>query len=390
MSGYPVDVNTPGLVVVGSGPAGISAGEAFRRYEGDLPVTILTADPHPPYARPPLSKEFLRGETDDIGLHPAQWYAERRLSVVHVGAVTEIEPSSHTVTADGVEFSYRSLVLACGAQPKPLPVPGGELARPLRSLRDATALRESCEDAQSAVVVGAGFIGCEAATSLAMRGLVVTLVAPEEVPQVERLGRTAGKHLLALLDDCGVRYVRAGVHAIDPTAVHLDDGSRLSTDLTLAATGVTPNCGLAEAAGMTVLQSRVVTGPDLATSADNVYAAGDVALAYNTTAGRAVAIEHWQDAADQGEIAGANAAGDQRLWSAVPGFWSTIGASTIKYHAWGDGYDRDRIVERDSGFTVWYEADGVAVGVLTCGADDDYELGGKLIAGAKPAPLATT
>lgn len=174
--------------------------------------------------------------------------------------------------------------------------------------------------------------------------------------------------------------------AIDQHGVHLDDGSHLNADLVLAATGVTPNSVLAEAAGISVHQSRVLTGPDLATSAENIYAAGDIALAYNTTAGRTISIEHWQDAVVQGEIAGANAAGAERRWSDVPGFWSTIGAATVKYHAWGDGYESDRIVKRENGFTVWYEADGVAVGVLTHEADTDYELGEKLIAAAKPAP----
>jgi NAD(P)H-nitrite reductase large subunit len=150
-------MTSSGLVVVGSGPAGLSAGETFRGYRDEAPVTILTADANLPYARPPLSKEYLRAESDDTFLHPAQWYADRRLDVVHVGAVTEVRPTEHVVVADGAEIPYQALVLACGATPHTLPVPDGHHAAVLRSLTDADRLRRACHSAQSAVVIGAGF-----------------------------------------------------------------------------------------------------------------------------------------------------------------------------------------------------------------------------------------
>jgi 3-phenylpropionate/trans-cinnamate dioxygenase ferredoxin reductase component len=103
--------------------------------------------------------------------------------------------------------------------------------------------------------------------------------------------------------------------------------------------------------------------------------------------GRAIAVEHWQDSVDQGAVASAHAAGAKAAWGAVPGFWTTIGDTTVKYHARGDGYQRSRLLERDEGFTVWYENDGAAVGVLTCNADDDYELGGRLIKAGAPVPV---
>lgn len=122
------------------------------------------------------------------------------------------------------------------------------------------------------------------------------------------------------------------------------------------------------------------------TSAEGIYAAGDVALAHNGTAGRRIALEHWQDAVDQGEIAGNNAAGGDSEWAGVPGFWTTIGEATVKYHAWGDGYDRAYLVERGDGFTVWYESSGTLVGVLTHNGDDDYDRGEALIASRRPVP----
>ena len=136
----------------------------------------------PPYARPPLSKEFLRGETDDVGLHPAQWYSERRIDLVHTPS-TAFTPTHRYVSADGRRYPYSALILATGSAP--IPTAGSRRrARPsVALLADARRLRDSSVGAQSAVVIGAGFIGCEAAASLAMRGIPVTLVAPEAVPQ---------------------------------------------------------------------------------------------------------------------------------------------------------------------------------------------------------------
>jgi 3-phenylpropionate/trans-cinnamate dioxygenase ferredoxin reductase component len=168
--------------------------------------------------------------------------------------------------------------------------------------------------------------------------------------------------------------------------VRLDNGVTIDCDLVIAATGVTPQSALARAAGIDTSDGRIVVDAQMRTSVENIFAAGDVALAYNSLAGRPVAVEHWQDAVDQGEIAGAGAAGHARAWDNVPGFWTTIGESTLKYHAWGDGFDSARLVEHDDGFTVWYEADGATVGVLTYDVDDDYDRGEDLIRRKSPIP----
>jgi NADPH-dependent 2,4-dienoyl-CoA reductase/sulfur reductase-like enzyme len=376
-----------GFLVVGSGPGGISAAEAFRKHDRDAPIRVVSADSERPYQRPPLSKDYLRGETDDVWLQPEDWYEERSI-VLQLGLeVDSIDPSAHTVTAGSQVFTYDSLVLASGAAPKPLSVPGGDLALSLRSLADAARLRRCADDADSAVVVGAGFIGCEVAASLAMRGVAVTVVAPDDVPQLKRLGRAAGERLRSLVTDAGARHVGGvSVRAVEQGMVHLDNGVGIDCDLVVAATGVTPRITLAERAGLDVRDGRVVVGADMRTSVPDVYAVGDVALAFNAGAGRHIAVEHWQDADDQGAVAGADAAGAPSKWEGVPGFWSTIGDATIKHHAWGDGYDRDRLVDHGDGFTVWYESGGVAVGVLTCNADDDYDGGEGFIADRRPAP----
>ncbi|MBV9722681.1 MAG: FAD-dependent oxidoreductase, partial [Mycobacterium sp.] len=132
-------MTSPGLIIVGSGPAGVSAAETFRRHHRDGTVRILTDDPALPYARPPLSKEFLRGDAEaaDAELHPGQWFDERSIELVHIGAVDAIDVADQHVTAAGQRYPYQWLVLACGAKPSPFPVPGGEKALQLRSLADA-------------------------------------------------------------------------------------------------------------------------------------------------------------------------------------------------------------------------------------------------------------
>jgi NADPH-dependent 2,4-dienoyl-CoA reductase/sulfur reductase-like enzyme len=191
-----------------------------------------------------------------------------------------------------------------------------------------------------------------------------------------------------LVIQAGAHHVGGvSVEEITAVGVRLDDGVTIDCDLVLAATGVTPQHRLAADAGLDVRDSRIVVDSDMSTSAKGVYAAGDVALARHAVAGRHLAIEHWQDALDQGAIAGTSAAGQSAKWDGVPGFWSTIGEATIKYHAWGDGYQRSRMASHPDGFTVWYEADEAVVGVLTHNADDDYDLGERLIAERRPAPV---
>jgi 3-phenylpropionate/trans-cinnamate dioxygenase ferredoxin reductase component len=386
--GYHAGVSDPGLIIVGSGPAGVAAAESFREHAGDTRVRIFSADIDPPYARPPLSKEYLRGKTDDVALHPPDWFDERSIELTREAHVDRLDLAERAIYVDDRRHAFDTLVLACGAAPVRPPFPGADRAKLLRSLADATALRDAAESATSAVVIGSGFIGCEAAASLASRGIPVTLVAPEPLPQEKRLGSAAAQRLRDLVTQTGARHVGGvDVEEITEAGVRLNSGVTIDCDLVLAATGVAPQSRIAADAGVQVRDSRVVVGSDMATSAPGVYAAGDVALARNEVAGRHLAIEHWQDAADQGKIAGACAAGRHAKWDGVPGFWTSIGDATVKYHAWGDGYERSRLLERADGFTVWYESGGVAVGVLTYNADDDYDLGERLISERRPAPV---
>jgi len=378
-----------GLVVIGSGPAGVSAADAFRQHTPQLPVRIVTEDAAAPYFRPPLSKEYLRGDDSDINLHPADWFDDHSIAVTRNSTVCGIDISGETVRdTDGVRYEYQWLVLTCGAGPTPLPVPGGQSALLLRSLADAARLRAAARHSATAVVVGAGFIGCEAAASLALQGVSTIVVSPESVPQAVRLGSDVGHRIVDLLADAGVSYAGGvTVTGLGDGQVRLDNGVTLDCDLVLTAIGIEPRSGLAEAAGITTIGGRIAVDEHQRTSAENVFAAGDVALAHNPTAGRRVAVEHWQDAVDQGEVAGTNAAGGSAAWDSVPGFWTTIGDATLKYHAWGDGFHRSRLIDHDDGFTVWYETDGKVVGVLTLNADEDYARAEALIRHGDPVPV---
>jgi 3-phenylpropionate/trans-cinnamate dioxygenase ferredoxin reductase component len=388
LRGYDTVMTEPGLIIVGSGPAGVAAAESFREHDAETPVRIFTADIDLPYARPPLSKEYLRGHTDDVALHPAQWFDDRAIQLIGGAPVDRLSLAEHAVYVGDQQHVFDTLILACGAAPVAPPMPGGERALLLRSLADAAALREAAEGASSAVVIGSGFIGCEAAASLALRGVPVTLVAPEPLPQEKRLGGEAAERLRDLVTETGARHVGGvAVEEITDAGVRLDSGVTIDCDLVLAATGVAPQSRIAADAGLQTRDSRIVVGSDMATSTRGVYAAGDVALAWHEVAGRHLPIEHWQDATDQGAIAGACAADQHMKWDGVPGFWTTIGDATLKYHAWGDGYERSRMLDHPDSFTVWYESGEAVVGVLTYNADDDYDLGERLIAERRPAPV---
>jgi NADPH-dependent 2,4-dienoyl-CoA reductase/sulfur reductase-like enzyme len=170
------------------------------------------------------------------------------------------------------------------------------------------------------------------------------------------------------------------VAAVEAGRVRLDGAASAEGDVILVAGGVVPEAGLAAEAGLVVRAGRVQVDSHMHSSDSSVLAAGDVALAFNAAARRHLAVEHWGEAVAMGQVAGQTAAGAQASWAEVPGFWSTIGDRTLKYAAWGDGFDQARLVDHGAGaFTVWYAQAGVTVGVLTHDADRDYERGRRLI-----------
>ncbi len=386
-----------GLLVIGGGPAGLEAVRAYRDNGGQGSVSMVSAETHPPYNRPPLSKDFLRGELDasELPLETADFYDRAGVTLLTEQEVTHLDLTARRATlGSGERLDFATCVLATGSVAAPFEVPGGDHhdVHLLRSRDHGHRLREAAADAHRAVVVGSGFIGCEAAMSLAQVGIAVTMVTPETWPQADRLGSEVGERIAGWLGDAGVE-LRSGrtVDSVrDGSTVGLDDGSTLSADQVLAATGAKPAAGFVAGSSLDLVDGLVPVDAGMRTGSEGVFAAGDVALAHNETAGRRLRVEHWGEAMAMGAVAGANAAGGAETWSAVPGFWTEIGAHTVKYAAWGDGHDEVRVVDHEAGsFTAWYLSEEVVVGVLTHDADEDYERGSDLVERHAPADSVT-
>jgi 3-phenylpropionate/trans-cinnamate dioxygenase ferredoxin reductase subunit len=370
------------LVIVGGGPAGLAAARAYREAGGDGLVELVTAEAHHPYERPPLTKDLARGETEaeELFLEEDGWFADHDVSVHRARRATRLDRERRVVVlADGGELPYDGCVLATGSiVPRP-PIPGAEDPQILtvRRLEDGLRLRELGARRARVIVVGAGFIACEAAASLAQVGAPVALVAPEALPQAARLGETAGRRIRGWLQEAGVElHLERQVERLAPGGVEIEHGPTLHADAIVLATGVRPAAELAEAAGLALDDGAVAADPALRSSDPAVLVAGDVAAAEHAVAGRRLHVEHWGDALVQGEIAGRVAAGEDATWRAAPGFWSTIGGHTLKLAAWGDGWDTDVVeADEDDRLVVRLERDGRTVGVLSSGDDDAYERG---------------
>jgi len=376
------------LLVVGGGPAGLAAARGYRAGGGAGPVAIITDEHRPPYRRPPLTKELLRGESDEsqLPLEDDDWYERSAVSLVS-GRVVALEARDRAVAlSGGRHIAYGQCVLTAGAEPTRLPVPGSDhpRVRVVRTLDHMRELHRSVTPGEPVAVIGSGFIGCEISSSLRMRGHPVALVSDEAAPNARRLGAEAGAAIRDWLahDDVDL-HLGAAVERINHAggvATVCTGEARIPCRLVVMATGVRPRSELAAAAGIELADGAVPVTSAMRTGLDGLLAAGDVCRADNAAAGRPLRVEHWGDALNQGEIAGRTAAGEEAQWDSVPGFWSTIGRRTLKYAAWGDGYEHERFERhRDGGFTVWYGGGGRLVGVLTHQADDDYERGRDLI-----------
>lgn len=383
------------LVIVGGGPGGLATARAYRDAGGRASVTLLTDEPYAPYSRPPLTKEYLRGEKDRAALPMVDegWYANNGVELRLATNAVALDRDGGVVEVEGGEaLPYDACVLATGSEPVRIPVPGGDDPDILvmRTLENSTRLRERVGEGSTAVVVGSGFIGCETAASLSLRGADVTLVSLEEIPQGQRLGEEVGERIKGWLEGYGVRLrLGTGLGSIErPNGrykVHLEGGEVIPADTVLFGTGVSPRVRIAEEAGLEV-DGGVVTDSSMRTSAPGVFAVGDITRAFNESAGRHVSVEHWGDAMEHGRIAGTTIAGGEAAWSMAPGFWSTMGDKTLKYWAWGDGFDEHRFEEKGDSFAVRYGKDGVLVGILTHGADEEYDEGREPIERGAPFP----
>ena len=333
------------IVIIGGGAAGFSAAARLRELGFGGTLAMLSADDAPPCDRPNLSKDYLAGTApeDWIPLQGPEFYNDHdidlRLDCEVVGLDTN---SRHATTATGERIGYDTLLLATGAEPRTLSLPGFELPNVfmLRSLADARAIVAATASARSVALIGAGFIGMEAAAALRARGLDVHVVAPDAVPMERVLGRELGAFVTEMHRDHDVVFhLQCGARAFDGRTLHLDDGSRLPADLLIVGAGVTPRTALAAEAGMAV-QDGILVDAFLETSAGGHFAAGDVARYPHGT--DRIRVEHWVHAQRQGQAAAANMLGARQPFTDVPFFWTHHFGLDLRYTGHAGEWDEIR------------------------------------------------
>jgi NADPH-dependent 2,4-dienoyl-CoA reductase/sulfur reductase-like enzyme/nitrite reductase/ring-hydroxylating ferredoxin subunit len=366
------------IVIVGAGAAGDSAAATLRRegFAGD--IRVLGADVAPPVDRPNLSKDYLAGTAPEewLPLRPSSFFEEQRIELSLGVRVTRLALEGRKLVLDGGrEISWDALLLATGAEPVRLEVPGvgtpGVHVLTLRSLADSRAIIARAKEAKRAVVVGASFIGMEAAASLRARGVEVDVVAPDAQPFARQLGSEVGAYLRGVHEEHGVRFhLGQTVASVEPGRVTLSGGDRLDADLVVVGIGVRPNVALAESAGL-ALDRGVLVDAHLQTSAPGVWAAGDIARYPYAPTGERVRIEHWAVAQRMGRIAALNMLGRRTPFASAPFFWSVHYDVQLSYVGHAESWDRADIhgalAARDA--TIAYRRGGKTLAVATIGRD---------------------
>jgi NADPH-dependent 2,4-dienoyl-CoA reductase/sulfur reductase-like enzyme/nitrite reductase/ring-hydroxylating ferredoxin subunit len=333
------------IVIVGAGAAGNAAAEMLRSQGYIGGITMVGGDPSVPYDRPNLSKDYLAGSAPEewIPLRSTDFYADQKIALRLSTNVERIDVQARSVIlADGKKLAYGALLLATGATPIPLMVPGADLphVRYLRTLADSREIIARSSSARSAVVVGASFIGLEVAAALRTRGLDVAVVGPETRPLVRVMGEALGGAIQRLHEEHGVTFhLGSKPVSIDSTSVTLDNGTSLAADLIVVGVGVRPATALAEAAGIKI-DNGVVVDARLRTSAPDVFAAGDIARWPDPRTGESIRVEHWVVAQRQGQVAARNMLGENHPFDAVPFFWSSHYDVTISYVGHAERWDR--------------------------------------------------
>lgn len=333
------------IVVVGAGAAGHVAAETLRRHGYAASLTLVGSEETVPCDRPNLSKDYLAGTAPEewLPLRTPDWYAEKKIRLLLGVAALRIDRDRNRVElADGQVIDYGALLIATGADPVKLSIPGAELphVRYLRTLADSRAIIARAGSAKRAVVIGASFIGLEVAASLRTRGLEVHVVGPEARPLERVLGPEIGDFVRALHEEHGVVFhLGRTPESIDESGVALKGGERLSADLVVVGIGVRPNTALAERAGLRV-DRGIVVDAYLETSAPGIYAAGDVARYPDPRTGELVRVEHWVHAERMGQCAAKNLLGKREAFVDAPFFWSQHYDVPIAYSGHAEKWDR--------------------------------------------------
>jgi NADPH-dependent 2,4-dienoyl-CoA reductase/sulfur reductase-like enzyme/nitrite reductase/ring-hydroxylating ferredoxin subunit len=350
----PIRKQTPGsvesqkhpasVVIIGGGAAGLAAADMLRREGYDKPVTIISADDSAPYDRPNLSKDYLAGTAPDewIPLRSPDFYAERHIDLVLNSRVASLDAKQKRIQLEhGKTYDFGALLLATGADPVKLPVPGASDSQfhYLRTFADSRTLAQKAASATQVVVVGASFIALEVAASLRARGVAVHVVAPEQQPLVGVMGPEVGRFIRGLHEAQGVVFhLGETVTRVDRRNTTLSGGVVLDADFLVLGVGVQPSLALAEQAGLRV-DRGIVVDEYLETSAPGIFAAGDIARWPDPYSGGLVRIEHWVVAQRQGQVAARNILGRRERFAAVPFFWTQQYDVSIKYVGHAEKWD---------------------------------------------------
>jgi apoptosis-inducing factor 3 len=343
--GSPAAAGAPqNIVIVGGGAAGFAAAEMLRRRNYQGSVVMLSADDATPYDRPNLSKDYLAGSApeDWVPLRTTDFYAEQRIDLRLRQEAVGIDVDARDVLlAGGGKVPYDRLLLATGAEPVRLSIPGADQphVHTLRSLADCRAIIAAAKNAQRAVVIGASFIGLEVGASLRAREIDVHVVAPEKTPMERILGPDMGHFVRSLHEEHGVVFhLEDTVTAINGRRLALKSGGSLDADLVVVGIGVRPRLALAEKAGLT-LDRGVAVNEYLEASAPGIFAAGDIARWPDPHSGENIRVEHWVVAERQGQTAALNMLGEREKFTAVPFFWSQHYDIPINYVGHAEKWD---------------------------------------------------
>jgi NADPH-dependent 2,4-dienoyl-CoA reductase/sulfur reductase-like enzyme/nitrite reductase/ring-hydroxylating ferredoxin subunit len=339
------------IVIVGGGAAGFAAAERLRREQWQGSIVMLSDDDASPVDRPNLSKDYLAGSApeDWIPLRPDSYFAENAIELRLKATVAAIDLRTRQVAlANGDKIPYDRLLLATGAEPVRLSLPGAELphVRTLRTLADCREIIKRAATARQVVVVGASFIGLEVAAALRARNIEVHVVAPDKRPMERILGAQIGDFVRALHEEHGVIFhLEDTPAAIEAGKVVLKSGKTLAADLVVVGVGVRPRTQLAEQAGI-ALDRGVLVDSYLKTNAPEVFAAGDIARWPDPHSGDNIRVEHWVVAERQGQTAALNMLGGRERFAAVPFFWSQHYDVAINYVGHAEKWD-DIAIEGD-------------------------------------------
>jgi 3-phenylpropionate/trans-cinnamate dioxygenase ferredoxin reductase subunit len=378
------------FVIVGAGLAGASAAAQLRKEASTAPIVLLGSEPHRPYERPPLSKEYLRGEAprEEIDRHPRAFYDEQAIELRMSTRVTGIAPGERVVVLEGGErLRFERLLLATGSAPRQLDVPGNGLdgVHTLRTIDDADAIRAATRQAHEAVVIGGGWIGAEVSASLRQLGLDVAMVISGRVLLEHVLGPEVGSVYQDLHLEHGVkllpgRGVTALVGSRKVEAVELSDGTRIGADLVIVGIGAEPRIGLAKDAGLEVGEG-VIVDEHLETSAPGIYAAGDIAEAWHPWLGSRIRVEHFENARHQGRAAARSLLGTSEAYDRLPSFFSDQYDLSMEYVGHAPTWDRVvfRGMPASRSFVAFWLAGGRVVAGMNANVPGVYKALAELI-----------